>query len=202
MRITEFDHGLVLNTPTEGYVRSPGLHMSQIYGALYEELEPKRFKSTGGPDTVKMEIGTAFEETLELALAARLLGDRPGEFAALADAHVVPVGTPKSIIFSPDQFFYNGTTCGGEFKATWMSIRNGIEDKRFSKWFCQMMAYGKPLKMRQWRLYVLFVNGDYTYKPPHGGPHLRAWDVEFSQRELDDNWQMLMRFAKRKGFPI
>lgn len=62
-----------------------------------------------------------------------------------------------------------------------------------------MKAYGKPLKMRHWRLFALFINGDYSYKPPHGGAQIRAWNIEFTQTELDTNWTMLMRFAAQKG---
>lgn len=199
MIITEVPHGLDLSKPTEGYVRTPGLHMSDLYNSLYAELEPKRYAKGDGPDETKMTLGTAFEEVLAIALAERVLGDRPGEFAALPDATVVPVGTPGSIIFSPDHLFYNGITRGGEFKATWMSLRKGIQDERFDKWFCQMKAYGKPLQMREWRLFVLFVNGDYSYKPPNGGATLKGYDITFTQRELDDNWAMLMRHARRKG---
>lgn len=202
MKTQEVEHGLTLNQPAEGYVRSPGLHLSEIYNALYEEMEPDRFKKGDGPDKVKMEMGSAFEEVLEIALASRILGERPSEFAALASGKVVPVGTPRSIIFSPDYLIFNGVMRLGEFKATWMSIRQGIEDKRFDKWRTQMKGYCYPLKTRFARLYVLFVNGDYTYKPPYGGTHLRAWDIEFSQRELDDNWSMLMRFAVKKGMDI
>lgn len=198
MKIGEFEHGLELNKPTEGYVRTPGLHMSAIYNSLFEKLEPARF-TKGDPDRVKMELGTAFEEVLEIALAERIFGSRPPEFAALPTGKVVPVGTSGSIIFSPDHLIFNGHVRLGEFKATWMSIRQGIQDKRFDKWFVQMKAYCYPLKITQARLYVLFVNGDYSYKPPHGGASIRAWDVEFSGRELVDNWAMLMRHAWKEG---
>jgi hypothetical protein len=197
---TEIDHGLDLNVPTEGYVRTPGLHMSDIYNSLYKDLDPKRFGGEGGPDQAKMSVGTGFEELLAKAMAERILGERPPEFAVMPDGEtIVPVGTPGSIIFSPDHFLYEDLTRLGEFKATWMSISKGIQDKRFDKWYCQMKSYGKPLKMPDQRLYVLFVNGDYSYKPPHGGCSLRAWDVRFTQRELDSNWNTLMRHARKKG---
>lgn len=198
MKITEIDHQLDLAAPSEGYVRSPGLHMSEIYNSLYAKLEPDRFAKGGKPDETKMELGTSFEEVLEPVLARRLVGERPPEFAALPSGKIVKVGTPGSIAFSPDQLIFNGVMRLGEFKCTWMSIRNGIQDKRFDKWFTQMKAYCYPLKTRWAKLYVLFVNGDYSYKPPNGGAQLRAWDVEFTQRELDDNWAMLMRHARQE----
>ncbi len=188
MKIVEIAHGLTLNKPTDGYVRSEGVHMSTLYNSLYAELEPKRFAKTGEPDAAKMELGTAFEEVLEVALATRILGDRPGEFT-----------TEGGIIYTPDHLIFNGYTKLGEFKATWMSIRKGITDPRFDKWFCQMKCYCHHLQTPYARLYVFFVNGDYTYKPPHGGASLRAWDIVFTSRELKDNWAMVERNARKKG---
>lgn len=199
MKITEIDHQLDLAAPTEGYVRTPGLHMSAIYNSLYAKLEPRRFAGKGDPDAVKMETGTSFEEVLEPALARRLMGDRPSEFAAMPSGRIVKVGTPGAIIFSPDYLIFNGVMRLGEFKCTWMSIRHGIQDKRFDKWFCQIKSYCYPLKIRWARLYVLFVNGDYSYRPPNGGAQIRAWDLEFTERELRDNWDMLMAHARQEG---
>ena len=71
MKIVPIEHGLTLAAPAEGYVRSPGLHMSQLYGSLFEGLEPERFGSKdGGPDPLKLELGLALEEGLEEALLA------------------------------------------------------------------------------------------------------------------------------------
>lgn len=185
MRIQEIDHGLDLARPTEGYVRTPGLHMSEIYNSLYSKLDPKRYgNKTGGPDSLKMEVGTAFEEVLEEAISRRLLGDRPGEFR-----------TKEGIIYTPDHFLYNGITRLSEFKVTWMSNRYGILDPRFDKWFTQMKVYGHHLDMPQQRLYALFVNGDYTIHQPQ----LRAWDIEWTRKEMSEEWNMLLRHARREG---
>lgn len=223
MHIQPIEHGLILNQPTEGYVRTPGLHMSDIYNSLYKGLDPKRFDKGTGPDVIAMDYGSSFEEALEEAVAYYFAkrgtggSDRPGEYACLASGKIVPVGTPKSIIFSPDHFFYNCVTRLGEFKSTRMTIGPGLRDRKFDKWFCQMMAYGFPLKMRHQRLIALFINGhgkwdwfkvpDVQFKDhPKGwcppGPLLLAWDIEFKQRELDDNWNTLMRHARKKGMPI
>ena len=158
--------------------------MSTIYNSLYAELDPKRYGDTSGPNTLKMEVGTSFEEVLEPVLAQRLLGKRPGEFT-----------TPEGIIYSPDYIFPGPPLVLGEFKLTWYSSKDAPTDAKFDKWMTQIKAYcyclGTPLA----RLYVLFVNGD--YKPP--SPQLLAWDVQFTARELEDNYEMLLRHARRKG---
>lgn len=185
--------------------------MSDLYGSLYQQLEPKRFKKDdGGPDPTRMEVGMAFEETLELAIAQRLFGARPGEFVTQHERDcthantVVEVGDPvcpcgAGVIYSPDHFLFNGSSYGGEFKATWMSIRKGVRDSKFDKWFTQMKVYGHHLKMTRWKLYALFINGDYSWKPPYGQPHMRAWDITFTVREMADEWGVLVRHGKKVG---
>jgi hypothetical protein len=186
--------------------------MSDIYNSLYKDLQPKRFGKSGPPDEIRMEFGSAFEGAFERWMAGRIFADqeRPGEFAALSSGKIVPVGTPKSIIFSPDQLFYNGVVRLGEFKSTWMTLVNGIEDPKFDKWWCQMQAYGFPLKMPQQLLVAYFVNGhgkwvEYDVPgvgPLPPGPLIRAWDVVFTQVQLRRNWDMLMAHAEKKGMDI
>jgi hypothetical protein len=57
------------------------------------------------------------------------------------------------------------------------------------------MAYCRCLETSHARLIGFFVNG--TYRPM--APELLAWDIEFSKRELDENWSLLMNHAKHKG---
>lgn len=184
MHITPIDHGLTLAANAPGYVRSPGLHMSDIYNALYAKLDKARYAKGGGPDVEKMELGMAFEEALEVSLRERLFkSDRPGEFT-----------TREGVIYNPDQLFYEPDFRLGEFKCTWYKDV-GLRDKRFDKWLTQMKSYCYHLGTPYARLYTFFVNGN--YKPPT--PRLKAWDIEFTSRELNDNWNMMLRFAEREG---
>ena len=210
MKIVEIPHGLDLAAAAPGYVRSPGLHLSDLYNSLFCELEPKRFSRGGKPDPVRMEVGLAFEETLEVAIAQRLFGARPGELVTqhepeCAKAKVIveigdaPCYCGAGVAYSPDHFLFNGVTRGGEFKATWMSIRDGITSNKFAKWFVQMRAYGHHLQMTHWRLYALFINGDYTFREPHGGPHMRCWDISFTRTEMADEWRCLTRHGRHVG---
>jgi hypothetical protein len=45
------------------------------------------------------------------------------------------------------------------------------------------------------RLYVLYLNGD--YKPPTA--KLLAWELRFTDDELEEEWRILMRFAVEEG---
>jgi hypothetical protein len=166
--------------------------MSEIYNDLYQDLEPNRFKRGSVPDPLRLEAGLAFEDFLEAGLKDRLTkAQRPGEFV-----------TEEGILFTPDLILYNGTNRLGEIKLTWMSTKevprvesNGFPPK-FDKYFTQMMAYCYHLELEEARLIAFFVNGD--YKPPQ--PELLAWDIKFTQRELRENWQMLLNHAYHKPY--
>jgi hypothetical protein len=192
LRLKEIAHGLTLARPTEGYVRSAGVHASDLYGAFYRDHDPARYdkKDAKGEaipmDLTKLEMGTSFEEVLEPAIRLRLFGDRPGEFTS-----------PEGVIYSPDYLFEepDGDLVLGEFKLTWYSMRGAPTDKKFAKWWSQIKLYCHWLGLRRARLFVLFVNGDYT--PP--SPSLRAWEAVFTTQELQDEFDMIARHARRKG---
>lgn len=217
MKCEEFEHGLTLAAPAEGYVRSPGLHMSEIYGSLFKEKDPEKFDKrdkNGNPipfDLAKMEMGLRFEEMLEAALRKSLFGRRPGEYVTehavdcphrkrkLKEGLCCPCGA--GVAYSPDYLFIiedEEDPVLGEFKLTWYSSKGAPEIEKFDKWIVQIKSYCYHLGIRKARLYVFFVNGKY----PKGGPptpELRAWHLEFNERELVSNWLMLVRHANKKG---
>lgn len=206
MIVTEIDHNLVLAAPTEGYVRTEGLHMSDLYNSLYQSLEPRRFVKGSALDLAKMEAGTSFEEVLEPALAARLLGSRPGEFRTRhapdcehqtidCDGEVCPF-CGCGIAYSPDYLFdIDGELVLGEFKLTWMSSKDAPDGPKFAKWHTQIMCYLFHLEITRCRLYAFFVNGD--YKPP--SPQLKCWNLRYTKREIEDEWNCVLRHGKKVG---
>lgn len=209
MIISPASHGLDLGKNAPGFQRSSGLHMSNIYNSLYEKLEPKRFRHDTPMPMDKLEAGMIWEEMLEAAFKLRpglnFEAWRPGEFRT----------EPYGIAYSPDLIITNGLTRLGEIKLTWMTARytpiskeQAIEagrpdlandrtdfDKRYNKWFTQIMAYLYHLRLLDARLIVLFVNGN--YKPPSPVP--LAWDLHFSREELAEEWSALENHAKAEG---
>ena len=188
MRITPVAHGLDDIVGVSLGPRSPGLHMSDIYGSLFQELEPKRFKKDSAPDPLRFELGLALETVLEKGLIDRWSAERPGEFTTI-----------EGILYTPDAIIFNGSPRLGEIKLTWMSCKDVPREEaksfppRFDKWLCQIKAYAYHLELSQARLLAYFVNG-----ANRASPELLAWDIDFTARELKENWQMLLNFARQR----
>ena len=169
--------------------RSVGLHASDIYGALYQELEPKRFKG-GSPDPLRIILGLALERALAEVLAEVWGWQRPDEFK-----------TVEGIAFSPDGLLYrdDGDLVVGETKLTWKGSRDVPRESAtsfpsgFDHYMTQVMFYADSLGTPHARLLVYFVNGTGR------APELLAWDIEFTARELQENRSMLLNFGKSKG---
>lgn len=173
--------------------RAPGLHLSDVYNALFKKLEPNRY--TGGPlQPARLELGLALESMIEEGIKRRLKAERPGEFET--EMRGVP------LFFNPDLLIYNGVMRVGEIKYTSMSSKGspedegGVFDPKFDKYFVQLMGYCYALHTQHGRLYAMFANGDYS-RP--FVPQFRVWDVDFSQNELEENWEMLANFAEEEG---
>lgn len=216
MKSRLIDLQITLAAPTEGYVRSPGLHMSELYNALFKKLDPKRYDKRdvdGSPlpfDLKRMELGTTWEELLEPALAVRLAGYRLGEFYTKHDPKCAHRKTPlpKGIIcpcgggiaYTPDHIFdIDGALILGEFKCTWYSAKDCPDDPKFDKWIVQIKSYCHHLKLSRAYLIVLFVNGGLDRRYHDHQPELHSWELQFTPRELQDNWSMLVRFAREEG---
>jgi hypothetical protein len=158
MEATAIDHGLVL-AQGFGAPRTPGLHMSDLYGALYAALDPARYGKGGAPPLEKFELGMAFEDMLEEGLKRRLVlaegSGRPGEFVTEHEAGCPNGAAPldpehpchcgAGIVYSPDLLIFNGVTRLGEIKLTFMSTKGapwalgetiGAFDPKFNKYFC------------------------------------------------------------------
>src|SRR5216683_6166125 len=97
MRISPVAHGLDLIAQPHSK-RSTGVHMSDLYNSVYQELEPDRFKADAGPNVIKMALGLAWEQYLERLLQEQgVQAERPGEFV-----------TDEGVAFSPDLLVVNG----------------------------------------------------------------------------------------------
>jgi hypothetical protein len=218
----------VLTIGVSGSARAAGLHASDLYNDFYADSNPKKYwylrrdlNSTNSINPLLVEPGLIFENMLEEGLQRRLADagskdgsiERPGEFTHKG----IFEGTPFALHYNPDLFIFNGVFRVGEIKATWMwstvtaeeyeafkhgdrdaalKIRDLLLDPKYDKYLTQLKLYMKCLETLYGRLYIFYVNG--TGKPPFP-PQLLAWDLMFTQDELDMNYYMLLNHGLSKG---
>lgn len=215
----------VLTIGVSGGVRAGGAHASDLYNDFMADSNPKKYgylrrDPENKIDPLLVEPGLIFEMMLEEGLQRRLAAsgidgsvERPGELVHTDTFE----GQPISFSFNPDLFIFNGIFRVGEIKATWQwsgispecykaykegdsdaacTVREVLLDPKYAKYLMQLQLYQYAVKTLFGRLYIFYVNG--CGRPPFP-PQLLAWDVEFSQEELDMNYACLVRHGISKG---
>lgn len=219
MRCEKIAHGLDLACNAPDFVRSPGLHMSDIYNSYFKERDPDRYDKRdedGQPEELnraKIGAGSGFERAFEPILEAAYGGYRPGEFftqhARDCSLYRVPVRSGlvlchcgAGVAYSPDWIFPQLVL--GEFKFSWYSSREFPYHEKFEKWESQIMAYLLHLRMLECWVFPFWVNGAYPrgedkkFAPPT--PDFdNYYRMTFTVPELTKNWHRLLRHAWKKG---
>ena len=169
-------------------VRSQGLHASDIYSLLYARLDPKRYDYAGPPNHLLMALGSAWEAQLEYLLIENgVVAHRPGELLS-----------PEGIWYSPDLIIQNGETRVGEIKLTSMGFDELPTEEttslppKFAKYLTQVMLYAHWLELTHGWLGMVSIRRPYA-------PEFRAYNLHWSQQELDSNFTMCMNFARSEG---
>lgn len=173
--------------------RERGVHLSGIIQAMLKRIDPKKY--AGPRDPIRMGTyiagGLAFEQILEDAIRQALFGtlqiERPPSME-LDGVHMNADGISVELRhweLHPEPEPY---VMVHEFKMTWMSSREFPHNDKFWKYFTQIKGYCKLFDTTLARLWVYWVNGDYSTHQPV----LMAYDLVFTQREIDDNWNMLL----------
>ncbi len=178
-------------------VRSPGLHVSQIVKSICQELYPRRFGKAGEEEDFsweRMEMGFAWEEVLSQGLITRFNRVRSDIIMHPGEVEVDVDGT--TIYMSPDGINLEEESVE-EYKCTWASsFTRKIDDDFFAHWIWQTKAYCYGVGMEATIFRVLFINGDYR----GSGPVVKTWRVEFTELEIEENWEMLCNAARSKGW--
>lgn len=182
---------------TTGDDREPGLHLSDITRRMNYERDSK-LTPDSVPDQMTLERGHTWERLLELALATR--HKRPG--------HRPPQLQEDGIWMSPDWVNPDGDIQMEEWKATKKSMRRGFDDISWS-WMPNIMAYVRTAARQKLitrlavRIRLWWINGDYTYETKTSDLHLlqeyHKVDIEFTRRELDENWRAILQAGRRYG---
>lgn len=158
--------------------RSVGLHVSQIINHIMVTSGLAEANDFTENDLGMFAIiGRLWEQMLANVLFKPPRYQRPGEIEV------------DGIYGSPDAVDSDDAVLM-EFKVTWKSSNRAIES--FFKYMLQVKAYAYMLGLTKVRLYVFYVAGN--WRPPV--PQIKAWEIEFSQHELKDNWRMLVQNGK------
>lgn len=227
MIITPVAHGLDL-AHSFGPPRSPGTHMSDLYGSYYAALEPERYGKKVDERGLPVErwgLGMAFEDMLEEGLKQRaithVLDTRHEEIERpepLLTEHAKGCTRPRvegvgcvcggNVRYSPDLFILNGGLRVGEIKLNSMSAKGApwelgatysSFDRKFDKYFCQLKLYCLHVGTLAGRLYsfsvreMVYFNEDLIF---------RAWDVDFDQQELEEEWEVVKNHSIHEGLLV
>lgn len=89
-----------------------------------------------------------------------------------------------------------------EIKTTSKSTRTVGNLQSQWMWLAQLKGYCKALNTRIGYLHVLFLCGDYKYPiTPQLGPtkgESTIYRVEFTQAEIDDNWELMTEYVRHR----
>ncbi len=185
MQITETPFNPPANDWSEdNHPRSKGLHLGQIIADVEETLFGVGNKWEG-------EWAMAGGFIWERVLSREFLGP------ALQTGKIVRPGELEldGVYLTPDGYDTHDNVLE-EWKCTWKSSNNPIDGPKFWRYWTQVKAYCKALGTNTARLRVLYLMGNYR----GGGPHACTYTAIFSQKELDNNWEMLINHAKTKGW--
>jgi len=180
----------------EGLTRSGGLHLTSIIRAIEQVIRPRDEWCTEEELSFFGAGGFLWERVFSSAFSDAATSDdliRPGEIEL------------DGITGSPD-LIHIPTMIGIETKMTWKSSRKldtstppailESIDKHFWAHKIQCMGYAKMFGTNEYQLHYFFVAGN--WRPPV--PCVKAVHMEFTNQELNGNWEMLKKFAVSRGW--
>ena len=195
-----------LTLPPPKQERSDGVHVSSIIRCIATEqgiLKPEWAEEISLVDVreitdpvavLRINIGLAWEAHY-IPLVGDII-DHPGEMQVdgiymthdgeSVDVIITPKGQRHVLVIDEVKATYKSINTIGDMSSQWM-------------WMAQCKAYCKGKGTRFARMHVLFLCGDYKYPIT---PQLIGWNIEFTQEEIDMNWELLRDYRDFKlGVP-
>ncbi len=214
MIITKATDLYPLYLPEPKTPRSRGLHVSGIIRCIATEagiLKPELADELSLVDVrtitdkvaiLRINIGLAWEEHYIPMLGDVV--DHPGEMS-VDGCYMTHDGESTSVIITGS---YHYALHVHEVKATYKSAKS-VSNKNTTivdaaefkwlegqwMWMAQIKAYCLASGTRYAFLHVLFLCGDYKYPIT---PRLEIWRIEFTQEEVDSNWETLMAYKTQR----
>ena len=154
--------------------RRAGIHVSAVIHRMATALGHYKERPM---NRALVELGNCFE----WALIQRIQADNPGRFIQPGEQVLDDIaGTPDLL----DVLSWEPT----EIKCTFLSSNHEPESTKLWKWWVQLMAYAHMIGATAGVLRVLHIRGDYR----DSGPQYREWRGQFSERDLLENWAMIV----------
>ncbi len=189
-----------LTLPPSKTARSAGVHVSSIIRCIATEtgiLKAEWAEELSLTDAreitdkvaiLRISIGLAWEEHY-IPLLAEVI-DHPGEME-VDGVYMTHDGESVSVVASErgDRLVLKVH----EVKATYKSTKTVGNLEGQWMWLAQVKAYCQGLGTRFAVIHVLFLCGDYKFPIK---PVLKVWELEFTQDEIDDNWNLLRDYKE------
>lgn len=191
--------------PQSGHGRSEGLHLSKIIRAIAVEskildaayAEDLSLVEVSGrqeewwanlPEStrLKMSMGLAWEDWYVPQL--QTVAYHPGEME-VEGVYMTHDGESLDVVWS------QGDHCLHEVKLTYKSTKTVGDLETQWMWVSQCKGYCKGLNTLVAYLHVLFVCGNYKFPI---NPQLKVWRIEFTQEEIDDNWELMTDYVRHR----
>lgn len=163
------------------------MHLTPIIRDIEQTVKPRDEWCTEEELAFFGAGGFLWERVFGMAHAEAVTsGDliRPGEFER------------DGITGSPDLIRVSDWTLV-ETKATWRGLRKWEHlEKWFWAWLVQTKGYCHMISTQVCEIHVFFVAGD--WRPPV--PTVRSIRIEYTELELEENWWMLTKHARERGW--
>lgn len=196
---------VTLELPPSLSPRSEGIHVSSIIRCIATEtgiLKPEWAEELSLSDTrsitdpvavLRISIGLAWEEFyISRILEKEGIVDHPGEMEC-DGIYLTHDAESLSVIITDKKKIH--AVVIHEIKATYKSVKTVRDLRDQWMWMAQVKAYCKAAGTRFAQMHVLFLCGDYTYPIK---PMLCRWSIEFTQAELDSNWELLTDYRDHR----
>ncbi len=163
----------------DGEPRREGIHLSDVMKSLQKKMGTS-YSGKGFEDmALTAEIGFLWERVLSKVM---------GEKYAIRPPQLSSGG----IWMSPDGFIASPRGLEiEEYKATWKSANSSPADNW--NYMTQVKAYCRAMETNLATMRIFHVMGNYR----GSGPLYRVARLEFSQGELDQNWDMIVKEKER-----
>lgn len=194
-----------LRIPDGGAPRSEGIHVSSVLRCIAAEtgyLKPEYVESLDLVDLSQASWWASLAPSVQLKISLGMAWDHyylpslgtvtphPGELC-LDGIYMTPDGESVDFIHTTQiinlaihevKFTYKSVKTVGNLVGQWL-------------WLAQMKAYCKAAMTRFAYMHVCFACGDYKFPIT---PQVKVWLVEFTQLEIDDNWDIITGYVQHR----